>query len=94
MSTSVPFTSATWYDSTSPFKGEAGRGMGRGWTFPATYLPHPYPCPPLEGEGVCAQPRMKTLAIARGDFLEVRLQLFQQRIVGRDPGGSVPVVAR
>ncbi len=30
----------------SPFKGEAGRGMGRGGR-----LAHPHPVPPLEGEG-------------------------------------------
>jgi hypothetical protein len=53
LSTSVPFTSATWYDSS------------------------------------CSGTTCNT-----GDFLEVRLQLFQQRIVGRDPGGSVPAVAR
>jgi hypothetical protein len=33
---------------TSPFKGEAGRGMGLN---AAARLPHPHPTPPLEGEG-------------------------------------------
>lgn len=33
--------------NTSPFKGEARRGMG----FPGALPPHPHPVPPLEGEG-------------------------------------------
>jgi len=48
---------AAWYvkaarymrgKNTSPFKGEAGRGMGE---IAASTLPHPHPNPPLEGEG-------------------------------------------
>ncbi|MDO9012074.1 MAG: class I SAM-dependent DNA methyltransferase [Gallionella sp.] len=48
---------AAWYlkaaqymasESSSPFKGEAGRGMGENCT---PTLPHPRPNPPLEGEG-------------------------------------------
>jgi hypothetical protein len=53
---------AAWYvkaarymrgEYSSPFKGEAGRGMGE---IAAPTLPHPHPNPPLEGEGknVCA----------------------------------------
>ena len=39
----------------SPFKGEAGRGMGTKRTFrrrSSTCLPHPHPSPPRDGEGV------------------------------------------
>ena len=39
----------------SPFKGEAGRGMGFDDVVccppPCLLLPHPHPNPPLEGEG-------------------------------------------
>ena len=39
------------YPDSSPFKGEAGRGMGSWRRREARLLPHPHPGPPLEGEG-------------------------------------------
>jgi len=43
-----PFPFAAHFLNSSPFKGEAGRGM----ELQLLNYPHPHPFPPLEGEGI------------------------------------------
>ena len=43
----------------SPFKGEDRRGMGYFFLGRPSALPHPHPCPPLEGEGIYATAKTK-----------------------------------
>ena len=59
--------------SSSPFKGEAGRGMGES----VESITHPHPTPPLEGEGTSAQRLQIILAACK----EVGTPLFFSLLV-------------